>query len=643
MERQQSVVLDGCPPPGIWASSEAECDAFVDKGARIWTSNDENTLVSHLTKIHLKISHIACARGKHSELSIIFSSRWDYSHSSFVHKHFDAKCRTTCLLRIRTRTIIIPRRRACEISLCVLLLHTKWYQRIMTPKNHESGAKRIRINNNNTNNKEMPTSSQSKQQEVQSANARRARTKTSSSNPTSKDSVGLSHQLDNCNCNYIHESRQSNHRNNVMSISSEQLKLNKEANLRRQLDGEQDVTQMEINNNNSKSPASKSNSQLAQKIRRSSHLVNNNKQPVQIQRKISTSTKSPVARVAQVTHRPQHRPPADTPEPAPPPSALSLSSLMSFHQNSHQAQLPETTIHGHKATLDGRSINLGPCHHQQPISMDSQCVHTKMLTKRPTNNNNANCGLLPNKTFASLSALNAQFTTTTSINSSNHNNAISQSSLAATPASSSSNLNDKTQTHNNYQTHHVTAARSTASSTAQLHPTSHSNPRSQTMTIKRKVNLKYVKMTIIICLAIDLAITVFVHQFAQQDLIGPIWFTSLKMRFSLLNLVLSSIWFVILLAGILFDLYPILLLGCIIDLTSFLVLFGFTIKHFTKRIDYNTVNLTSLLGLLFSIIILHVYLLVTGSLTAYLALLVRRRNKQTCPILWRNHRETDIV
>lgn len=193
--------------------------------------------------------------------------------------------------------------------------------------------------------------------------------------------------------------------------------------------------------------------------------------------------------------------------------------------------------------------------------------------------------------------------------------------------------------------------RTTNSSTAQLHnPTTnnraniksnnhnyqhqhqhHNNSSSTThaMTFKRKVNLKYIKTLIILLIAIDLAISVFVHQFALNDQITPlIWFKSIKMRFSLLNLLLSSVWYVILMGGILFDNYVILVISCCVDLLSFLVLLAFSLVHFTRRIDYSTVSLTSFLGLLFSIIILHVYLVLTGSLTGYLAMAVRRRNKQ---------------
>lgn len=163
----------------------------------------------------------------------------------------------------------------------------------------------------------------------------------------------------------------------------------------------------------------------------------------------------------------------------------------------------------------------------------------------------------------------------------------------------------------------------TTSSTAQLHSMS---PRNQgsSMTFRRNVNLKYIKTVIIFLLAIDLVITVFVHQFAVQDHIS-IWFTSFKPRFSMLNLMLSAIWFIILTGAILFDVYSILVVACIVDIASFVTLLGFSINHFMRRIDYNTVNMASLLGLLFSIIVLHVYLILTSSLMVYLMLAVRRR------------------
>lgn len=163
------------------------------------------------------------------------------------------------------------------------------------------------------------------------------------------------------------------------------------------------------------------------------------------------------------------------------------------------------------------------------------------------------------------------------------------------------------------------------SSTAQLHTFTDSNNGSS-MTIKRNVNLKYIKTVIIFLLALDFLITVFVHQYAVQDQI-PIWFTSHKLRFSLLNLVLSGIWFVTLVGAILFDIYYILFISSVVDVVSLIMLLGFTIYHFYRRIDYNTVNLTSLLALLFSIIILHVYLVLTASLTIYLMLAVRNRQK----------------
>lgn len=146
--------------------------------------------------------------------------------------------------------------------------------------------------------------------------------------------------------------------------------------------------------------------------------------------------------------------------------------------------------------------------------------------------------------------------------------------------------------------------------------------------IKQQVNLKYIKTIIILLLAVDLLITVFVHQFSSQDYLS-IWFTSFKLRFSLLNLILSAIWSIILIAAILFDIYFILVISFIVDIISFFLLLGFSFIHFYRRIDYNTVNLTSLLLLLFSIIVLHVYLIVLSTLTLYLMQAVRRRQK--CP------------
>lgn len=140
------------------------------------------------------------------------------------------------------------------------------------------------------------------------------------------------------------------------------------------------------------------------------------------------------------------------------------------------------------------------------------------------------------------------------------------------------------------------------------------------------MNLKYVKTLIIILMGLDLLMTVFLHQFASQDQI-QIWLTTYRLRFSLLNLVLSAIWFVVLIGAILFDVYFILVIACIVDVGSFLVLLVLSIVHFYKRIDYNTVQLTSLLALLFSIIFLHVYLVAMSALTIYLTGAVGRRKR----------------
>lgn len=146
------------------------------------------------------------------------------------------------------------------------------------------------------------------------------------------------------------------------------------------------------------------------------------------------------------------------------------------------------------------------------------------------------------------------------------------------------------------------------------------------LNIRRNVNLKYVKTLLILLMAIDLLVTIFVHHFSSHDEF-TIWFTSYKLRYSLVNLILSSIWFIVLIGAIMFDIYFILIIGCLVDVVSFVVLLVFTILHFSRRIDYNTVNLTSFLVLLFSLIILHVYLVVMATLTIYLAMAVKQRHR----------------
>lgn len=167
-----------------------------------------------------------------------------------------------------------------------------------------------------------------------------------------------------------------------------------------------------------------------------------------------------------------------------------------------------------------------------------------------------------------------------------------------------------------------------AGDTRALSKSAPSDSRS-TFTVRRHVNLKYIKTIIILLLAVDLIITVFVHQFSSNDQLTILWFTSFKMRFSLLNLILSSIWFIILIGAILFDVHFILAISCLVHSVSFFVLLGFSVVHFSRRIDYNTVHLFSLLTLLFSIIVLHVYLLVLASLTYYLMRAVRSRRKSS--------------
>lgn len=171
----------------------------------------------------------------------------------------------------------------------------------------------------------------------------------------------------------------------------------------------------------------------------------------------------------------------------------------------------------------------------------------------------------------------------------------------------------------------------TTNSTAHLHSlseltggSSNNNCATHPLSIKQNVNLKYVKTLLIVLMGIDLLITVLVHQFATQDQIS-IWLTSIKMRFSMLNLILSATWFIVLAGAILFDILFILIIGCLVDISSLALLVVLSIVHFTQRIDYNPVNLTSLLGLLFGIIILHVYMLVMTTLTIYLMLAVKRR------------------
>lgn len=150
------------------------------------------------------------------------------------------------------------------------------------------------------------------------------------------------------------------------------------------------------------------------------------------------------------------------------------------------------------------------------------------------------------------------------------------------------------------------------------------------LSIKRQVNLKHIKTIIIALLAVDLLITVFVHQFSSQDQLSfSLFQSSFRLRLSLLNLLLTAIWFILLIGAILFDWYAILLVSCLLEISSFFVLLGFSINHFGRRIDYNTVQLTSLLALLFAVVILHVYLLVAAGLMVYLTLAVKRRRQPT--------------
>lgn len=260
--------------------------------------------------------------------------------------------------------------------------------------------------------------------------------------------------------------------------------------------------------------------------------------------------------------------------PAQPEPSDSLASEFIFPNR----ELSESTI-----SLDGRKLVVASS--RQPHSMESISSHPLHADSQ---NSRITHKVVTSKTASGYLLSNQQYT---------KHLQMSQSSLHAPTTASSS--------------------------TAQLHTLSAANQRSS-MTIKCNVNLKYIKTAIICLLAIDLLITIFVHQFAVRDRIS-IWFTAYELRFSLLNLLLSAIWFIILVGAILFDVYYILLISCVIEVASFFVLFGFTVYHFTRRIDYNTVNIASLLALLFSIIFLHAYLVLTASLTIHLTLAVRRR------------------
>lgn len=192
----------------------------------------------------------------------------------------------------------------------------------------------------------------------------------------------------------------------------------------------------------------------------------------------------------------------------------------------------------------------------------------------------------------------------------------SNSSLQADLSSSTSktHLHDSIASLANLANHSAASARTT----------------SKPLSIKQQVNLKHIKTLIIGLLAVDLLITVLVHQFSSQDQLAfSLFQSSFRMRLSLINLLLSATWFILLIGAILFDIYAILLISCSLDIGSFFLLLAFSINHFTRRIDYNSVQLTSLLALLFAVVALHVYLLVVAALMVYLTLAVRRRRQQT--------------
>lgn len=165
-----------------------------------------------------------------------------------------------------------------------------------------------------------------------------------------------------------------------------------------------------------------------------------------------------------------------------------------------------------------------------------------------------------------------------------------------------------------------------SSSTTHLHP-AHQHQRQSTLTIKQNVHLKYVKFIIILLLAIDLVITITAYKFAINDQMSFWLLSAYKFRFSTFNLVLSSTWYIILIGAILFDVYAILMLASLVDVTSVSLLLVFSGIHLTKRVDYDSVNMISLLTLLFAIIMLLMYLLLMTSLKFYLLGAVKQRLK----------------
>lgn len=288
------------------------------------------------------------------------------------------------------------------------------------------------------------------------------------------------------------------------------------------------------------------------------------------------------------------------------------------HQHQHQLE-PETShtqssqeSHNHNQrdedmnSLSGQMVVTG----KQPASMPSDNNHAN----RKATTNMATASATSSPTSKLGAGFLAQYNPVIQTNSqaSLHNQ---QHQLQSSTNSSTAHLHSLADLHQQASHHH-----------------NHHHNHRQTLNISKKLNLKHIKTIIIALMAIDLLITLFVHHFAAHDelpTLPSIWFLSgpIKMRLSVLNLVLSSIWFIVLIGAILFDVYSILVLACLVDAVSFLLLLVCSILHFSRRIDYNTVNLASLLALLFSIIVLHVYLLVMAALTIYLALAVRRRRK----------------
>lgn len=131
----------------------------------------------------------------------------------------------------------------------------------------------------------------------------------------------------------------------------------------------------------------------------------------------------------------------------------------------------------------------------------------------------------------------------------------------------------------------------------------------------RQIDLKIIKGLLIVFLSIDLIITCLVH-YHQND--QSVWYASFKIRLSKLSLISSNIYFLVVVGGIIFDIYYILLAKFIINILAIFTFIILSSVHICRKVDFSAMDTKSAVFLLMAILLYLLFMISAAGMTIYI-------------------------